>query len=448
MDSIIASTGLPPVRADFVPREHYICPGFAQHEKNRLWPKVWQVTCRLEEIPRIGDYVTYDILDDSLIIIRTGADEIRAYFNVCLHRGRRLTSGCGNTQRLYCNFHGWRWNLDGSLAQILDRSDWDGCPSIQDADMRLREAKVGVWGGFVFINMDPEAEPLEKFLDPMPAYCNGFEFEKMRFRWYKSVRLPCNWKVALEAFNEGYHVAATHPQLLANIGDDRTRSRTYGRHGMFGYYVGERPLGAPSPRTGKPVPDDLRPGMIAYLDNFDRTLKAVTTWRDAAATRRLMTEADANDDPLTLIRKMMQFQKEAALAEGAGWAPMSEQQLYEAGTDWHVFPNLIFLPWPDGALFYRARPDGDDPNRCIYDVWSLARYAPGAEPALQRDFLYGEDDWKNIRSVSLILQQDFDNMAEVQRGMKGRAFPGSRTNPLQESVISNFHRELREWLGV
>ena len=91
--------------------------------------------------------------------------------------------------------------------------------------------KVDTWGGFVFINMDPNAEPLAKYLEPMPEYIDCFEIETMRFRWYKSIRLPCNWKVACEAFNEGYHVAATHPQLLDMQGDDVTRSFAMGRHG-------------------------------------------------------------------------------------------------------------------------------------------------------------------------------------------------------------------------
>ena len=74
--------------------------------------------------------------------------------------------------------------------------------------------QVGTWGGWVFINMDPGAESLEAFLEPAKAYLDPFEFEKMRYRWRKRVTLPCNWKVALEAFNEGYHVQTTHRQLL------------------------------------------------------------------------------------------------------------------------------------------------------------------------------------------------------------------------------------------
>jgi phenylpropionate dioxygenase-like ring-hydroxylating dioxygenase large terminal subunit len=436
------------VRVDFVPKNSYLSREFARLERERLWPKVWQVACREEEIPRVGDYVTYDICDESVIVVRTAEDRIQAFHNACQHRGRRLVEGCGHKARFVCKFHGWTWHVDGRLAKVLDHEDWEGCPEMAEDDLRLPSLQVDTWQGFVFVNFDEQCETLAKFLEPMPAFCDNYEFGKMRFWWYKSVRLPCNWKVALEAFNEGYHVAATHPQLLDTIGDDRTTSFAHGRHGMFGYFEPTRPIGSPSPRTGKPIPEDLRPGMVGYLDELARTLKAVTTWRDNAATRRLLTETSAQDDALVLMAKMQQFQKEAAEAEGAGWAPISFEEQYKAGQDWHVFPNMIFLPYPDGALFYRARPDGDNPDSCIYDIWSLARFAPGAEPTLDREMYYGDEDWKVEAHFGKILTQDFSNMCEVQRGMKSSGFRGSRTNPKQERAVSNFHRALHEALGI
>jgi len=103
---------------------------------------------------------------------------------------------------------------------------------------------------------------------------------------------------------------------------------------------------------------------------------------------------------------------------------------------------------PDGMLFYRARPDGDNPDSCFYDIGSIARYAPGAEPPLKRESYWGTDDWKTdtVERFGLILSQDFANMTEVQKGMKSSGFRGARPNPLQESSISNFHRVLREVL--
>jgi phenylpropionate dioxygenase-like ring-hydroxylating dioxygenase large terminal subunit len=436
------------VRPDFVPREGYLSKEYVQLEKERMWPKVWQVACRLEEIPSVGDYVTFDVIDESIIVTRLTGDKIKAYYNVCQHRGRRLTSGCGHAAKFHCSYHGWQWNLDGSVLRILDEQDWAGCPNMTHEELALKEVLVDTWGGFVFINMDPNAEPLAKFLAPVPEITDCYEFENMRYRWYKSVRLPCNWKVALEAFNEGYHVAATHPQILDTQGDDVTRSFAFGKHGMFDYSTATRLPGTPSPRTGKPIPDDIRPGMVKFYQIMEDQLKAIFTDRDNEATKRLLTEVEPTQDQMLVLSKAMQFQVEAAIADGAGWPNISMEQMMRAGTDWHVFPNLVFLLYPDGALFYRARPDGDNPDSCIYDIWSLKRYAPGKEPKLEREFYHGVDDWKKdtVKNFGLILSQDFQNMGQVQMGMKSRGFGGSRTNPLQESSISNFHRELQEYI--
>ena len=433
------------VRDDFVPKDAYISRAFAEGEKRKLWTRVWQVACREEELKRVGDYVTYDICDNSFIVVRTAADRIQAFYNVCMHRGRRLTADCGHARFFHCNFHGWRWNLDGSVNRILDRHDWDGCPSVSDEDFALREVRCDTWGGFVYINPDPGAEPLADYLAPMPDFVDPFEFQNMRYRWTVSVRLPCNWKVALEAFNEGYHVAATHPQLLENGGDDTTRSFVYGKHGMFGYPNPTRPWGAPSPRTGRPVPADLRPGLVAFFELYNETLKAIFTERSCEASHRLM-ELPADSDPATLMGKLFEFQRAAAEATGAGWPDAPPEKLAIGGTDWHVFPNQIFLMYADGVLWYRSRPDGDNPDSCIYDVSSLQRWAPGSEPKVERQMFHGEDDWKGFSAVSIILQQDFDNMREVQRGMKVDGFEVCRTSPLQESSVSNLHRWVRHYV--
>jgi len=309
---------------------------------------------------------------------------------------------------------------------------------------------VETWAGFVFVNMDPKAEPLAKYLDPVPSHLDPYEYEKMRFRFYASFRLPCNWKVALEAFDEAYHVAATHPQLLPWQGEDWTKSYAKGRHGMF-LYPGTRepgkpgvPFGAPSPRLGKPTPKDIRPGIVAHFDELVRTLPVLYSQRDGEAARRLLTEVSPDTPPLDVFMKALQFQREAAIAAGAGWPNITGEQMARAGTDWHIFPNMITLPYPDGVIVYRSRPDGTNPDACIYDVWGLQRYAPGSEPAINRQHFYGKDDWRGVGAVSIILEQDFVNMEQVQRGMKSYGFPGNRTSPEQEVAVSNMHRVLRE----
>ena len=372
------------------------------------------------------------------------------------------------------------------MQRILDEKDWAGCDSVSHDDFKLVDIKVDTWGGFVFINMDPDCEPLAAFLDPMPSFIDPFELDKAKFRWSYSVRVPCNWKVALEAFDEGYHVAATHPQLLDGFGEDYTWSKAMGKHGMFGYDKpprppgapapppqlrggwGEdspwprargkrgmfgydkppRPPGAPAPRLNRPIPDDLRPGLVRYIHLINNTLHAITTEKDAAAASRLLTECDASASPAEVLGKLLAFQEQAARSAGAYWPPLTMEQRIAAGTDWHVFPNLIFLPTGTGTLCYRSRPwgDGTDPDWCVYDIWSLEHYAPGAEPPVSHNVIHSEDGWKAIGGVSEILEQDFLNMEQVQRGMKQAGFAGNRTNPVQEVAISNMHRVLHDYV--
>lgn len=434
------------VREDFVPKDGFISPEFLQLENERMWPKVWQIACREEELPKVGSFVTYDIAKESIVVVRTAPDRIKAFFNICQHRGRILMEPqAGHTKFLFCRFHGWRYSLDGELLRIPEEEDWEGCPTFDKKELGLKEVLVDTWGGFVFINMDLDAEPLAQYLDPIPKFLDCFEFEKWRYRWYKTVILPCNWKTVLEGFNEAYHVASTHPQLLDNQGDDFTRARTYGRHGMYFFPPDRRPSGAPATKTGRPVPDDLRPGLVAFFDSMDKTLKAMFTPRAIAASRRLLEEVGPTNDAELLFGELQRFHREAAEDEGAGWPPLSPKQQFEAGTEWHMFPNHVFLHLADGSIAYRARPNGDDPNSCIFDVWSLVRYAPGAEPELKREFY---PDWTvdTEKNFGLILSQDFANFHLVQKGMQSRAFAGSRTNPIQEAEIPNMHRALYEYV--
>ena len=129
------------IRPDYVPVDDYISRDFAEREARHLWPRVWQVACREEEIPRVGDYYTYDIVDESITVVRTGADEIKAYYNVCPHRGRRLTGGCGHSARLHCKYHGWQWDLHGRNVVVVDRDDWG--TKLTDEDVALKPVKVG-----------------------------------------------------------------------------------------------------------------------------------------------------------------------------------------------------------------------------------------------------------------------------------------------------------------
>ena len=123
MAAKVHRSGPQEVRPDYVPVDVYISRDWLELEREKLWPKVWQWVCREEEIPNPGDFYTYDILDDSISVIRRQDGSIGAYFNACPHRGRRLTEGCGRQGKFHCKFHGWQFDLQGTPVEIVDRDD-------------------------------------------------------------------------------------------------------------------------------------------------------------------------------------------------------------------------------------------------------------------------------------------------------------------------------------
>jgi phenylpropionate dioxygenase-like ring-hydroxylating dioxygenase large terminal subunit len=423
-----------------IPPTAYISRDYAAREYDKLWSKVWQMVCRLEEIANVGDFVTYDILDQSVIVVRSAPDTISAYHNVCPHRGRRLTEGCGNEKRFACKFHGWKWSLDGKNTSVLAREDWEG--SLTDQDLRLQTVKVDTWAGYVFINLDSDCEPLRSYLEPAATLLAPYEIQSMRYRWRRWIEMPCNWKVALEAFTEGYHVPGTHPQLLA-FTDHPSWSNAWGKHGNFGMagppearMFGEgSPLVHPEPRT------DVREALATYYRDMKRDLDAFMSDAEVAAAQRLLTEMPAGTTAMEAFLQMMRWAEESDAAKGIHYPPVPPEHYALAGTDWHVFPNIVILQTAAYVLGYRARPIDLDPDHCLFEVYTLHRFPPNQEPkGVRNEHVPDFKDWP------LILQQDFQNMAAMQRGLHSKAFKGSRPSPKQERAVANFHKTLERYM--
>lgn len=195
----------------FVPKGRYLDVEFLKLELAKVFSRTWLMACREEELSGVGSYVEHLIGDRSILLVREAPDSIRGYHNACRHRGTRLAAGRGRIGSIICPFHGWRWNLDGSIRLVLDRDEF--VPR-SDEDLGLEQVRVERWGGFVFVNMDLNAEPLLDYMDPIPEIFAPFQLENMRYKFLKVVPLPCNWKTALDGFLEAYHLPGTHPQFF------------------------------------------------------------------------------------------------------------------------------------------------------------------------------------------------------------------------------------------
>jgi phenylpropionate dioxygenase-like ring-hydroxylating dioxygenase large terminal subunit len=427
----------------FVPAAHYTSPEFAKLEAERLWPRVWQMVCRQEHLPTVGSYVTYDIVDQSFIVTRTDEHTIRAFYNSCLHRGRRLLSGSGAASRIRCPYHAWTYGMDGSLQSMLCPEDYS-CGNSPGAEMHLKEVRAATWGGFVFINPDPAAEPLEEFLNPVPQIIGCFDWESMRYAWYFTIKLKCNWKTAIEAFLESYHPPATHSQLNGVIDTTQAVSFVNGKHGHTGYPNG-RSFGWSALEGDPTPPTDIRAGWVKAMELLHKQSGNVCR-RDAEACRRLLTEVAPNASHAEVAAKAMQFMQEATEAAGAKWPSMSPDQVRAMGNHWNISPNVSFVPGARGAsLVFRARPDGCNPDSCMFDFGVLERFAPGTEPRFDPEVL---DDWRaHIERFPVVLTQDFAMVEEVQRGMKSRAWSGAQLNRVKEKQIANMHAVIESYVG-
>lgn len=211
----------------------YIDPAFQNLEYQKLWSKVWQVAARVDEVPEVNDYTTYEIGDQSVLLVRVDQATIKAYHNVCPHRGTALAERCGafSEGRIICPFHGWRWDVTGKNQFVLERQEFRG-GQLRDSDVALKEVHCVVFAGFVFINFDRNPQSFDDFIAPVRQLIEDLAIGDMRHYWWKSISIPSNWKVAQEAFFEAYHVPATHPQL-----DKPGREAVYGDRldGDFGF---------------------------------------------------------------------------------------------------------------------------------------------------------------------------------------------------------------------
>jgi len=157
----------------------YVSADYARAERDKLWRRVWQQVGRVEEIPEVGNFLTYDILDDSIIIVRTAPYKLAAFHNVCPHRGRQLIdvpagakNACGRRRLFVCGFHGWRYNLQGACTHVLEEPDWKGALTADGT--HLAGVRVDMWGGWIWINLDPGCEPLREYLEPAAGMLDPF----------------------------------------------------------------------------------------------------------------------------------------------------------------------------------------------------------------------------------------------------------------------------------
>jgi phenylpropionate dioxygenase-like ring-hydroxylating dioxygenase large terminal subunit len=265
----------------------------------------------------------------------------------------------------------------------------------------------------------------------------------MRFHWYETIIAPINWKVAVEAFNEGYHVGATH-----NTEFDwhplRARGLAHGRHASFNSTMG--PTRIKDWDTGE-WRMAAGPGEQIYASNrmLHKQWSGGTSDLGMLAWERVRKERPADAPAAEVMPLLFKYYREEIEATGAKWPEkLTMENMVRADVDWHIFPNTVFLPAIDSVIWYRMRPHPKDEDQCIFDIWSLRRYAPGQEPRPAQFISVGFEAFKGRNTF---LEQDIGNLEGANKGMKSRGWAGAFANPKQEFSIIHFHRMLREFMA-
>lgn len=414
-----------------IPPERYLSADFHRQEVEKVWKRSWQVVCREEEIPKLGDHFVYDVATLSFLVVRTGERQFKAYHNVCLHRGRRLVdhSGCGATS-FRCGYHAWTWNIDGALAWYPGAWDF---PDVEAGRYGLREVPLDTWGGFVFINPDPRARPLAEHMGSMPQHFASWPLERRFTLWHVQKTIACNWKVAMEAFLESYHVVQTHPQALSSVAEHATQYDVFDE-GAAHFSRLITPTGIPS----KHAKDGSALGAISDV------------W---AILNGLRQDEAAQLPPEIHDRASLAAWRRQVLGQltRADYSAVPDAEMLDSVQYW-LFPN--FCPWfGEGLpLSYQFRPNADSPDSCFMDVWMLVR-APDegpAPPAAKLIKLGPQDRFEPvIGAMGLVFDQDDINMPQVQQGL--RSWPGDPEGctlaRYQEIRIRHFHQVLMQVLA-
>ncbi len=222
--------GLPPGTAQAtLPWSWYSDPELLRREQERIFRCAWQYTCPAELVAERGAYCAGRAGDVPVVAVRDGGGELRAFLNVCRHRGSLVAEGNGLRETLQCRYHAWTYDLDGRL-RAAPRAQRE--PDFDADGLALLPLSVETWGPLVFVNPDPDAAPLTESLGPLADLLSReVDVSSLRFRRRSEFELACNWKVAVENYLECYHCAVAHPGFSAvvDVTPDAYRLETHER---------------------------------------------------------------------------------------------------------------------------------------------------------------------------------------------------------------------------
>jgi len=252
-------------------------PAFHEDEREAIFKRTWLGVGRIERVPRVGNYFTKELVaaGTSLIIVRGADDKIRAFHNVCRHRGNKLVwndfpneETSGTCRQFTCKYHAWRYSLEGDLTFIQQEGEFF---DVDKSDYGLKEVACDVWEGFIFVNLDPR-ETLTEYLGDMAKGLEGYPFAEMTEVYTYKAEIGSNWKLFIDAFAEFYHAPVLHQKQavkdeadkLLSYGFEALHYELHSPHSMISSWGGMAPPKDPS--MVKPIERALRSGLFGPWD--------------------------------------------------------------------------------------------------------------------------------------------------------------------------------------
>lgn len=250
-----------------VPAGRYTDPRFFELELAHIWRKSWLLAAHIDEIPEAGSYLLWENAGQPVIIIHAADGSVNAFYNTCSHRGAPIvTEPRGKKRRFTCPYHGWSYDDCGELKAIRNPEDFQGL----DLSTRgLEPVRCERFGNLIFVNFDNNAPTLLDWLGPIAQEWQEFQFDQCRLAARHVFDLDCNWKIAMEANTEVYHVRSIHPTTVAPVLDDRRNVNTL-------YPNGHGRMVAPTPKNMSPL--DIMPVSpdIAEIDTVGEIARTCT----------------------------------------------------------------------------------------------------------------------------------------------------------------------------
>ena len=414
--------GAPPQRPTLVPASRYYSTEFAELEVEKMWPRVWQFACTLDHVAEPGDYFEYRCGPYSVLVVRDDDGELRAFQNVCRHRGNAVCTGTGSQLReLRCGYHGWTWDLRGALRRVPHRKGFGALPL---SEFPLIPVQVDTWERLVFVNLDMSAMPLREYLEAVP---DDIAWNRLsEFRCYATITIDvdANWKTIADGFSETYHIQTLHPELHLCMDDVNAPQTIWGHTGKS-----EQRYGVPSPHLKDSVDD------AAVWDAYVRTQGMLMGVADDAPF-------PGGDTPSASAAELISVRTRAFATErGVDLTWATDDQILRLH-QYNVFPNFSVLTNADHMTVLTSRP-GADPDRgeLVMTVWM--RMPPDAPRTTPADVRLNADE----AHPGLVLEQDIAVLPGLQRGLHQ---PGMTHIVLsnEERRIINMHRNLERYLDV